>query len=65
MFATWYTFIDGELFKKGIDDDTLLQCLGKMEAMRVMTEIQECICGAHQAGVKIKLLLQRHSYYWP
>ena len=55
----------GELFKKGIDDDTLLRCLRKIEAMRVVAEIHEGICGAHQAGIKMKWLLRRHGYYWP
>ena len=53
-FATRFILLDGELFKKGIGDDTLLRCLGKVEAMRVMSEVHEGICGAHQAGIKMK-----------
>ena len=34
LFATRFILLDDELFKKGIDDDTLLRCLGKLEAMR-------------------------------
>ena len=64
MFATRFILLDGEQFKKGINDDTLLRCLGKIEAMRVMVEIHEGICRAHQAGIKMKWLLRRHSYYW-
>ena len=64
MFATWFILLDGELFKKGIDDDILFRCLRRMEAMRVMTEIHKGICGAHQTRVKMKWLLWRHSYYW-
>ena len=65
MFATRFILLDGELFKKGIDDDTLLRCLDKIEAMRVMAEVHKGICGAHQAGIKMKWLLRRHGYYWP
>ena len=65
MFTTRFILLDGELFKKGIDDDTLLRCLAKIEAMRIMSEVHEDICGAHQAGIKMKWLLRRHSYYWP
>ena len=65
MFATQFILLDGELFKKGIDDDILLRCLWKIKAMRVMVEIHEGICGAHQAGIKMKWLLKRHGYYWP
>ena len=64
-FAAQFVLLDGELFKKSIGDDTLLRCLGKMEAMRVMSEVHEGICGAHQAGIKMKWLLKRHGYYWP
>ena len=64
IFVTRFILLDGELFKKGIDDDTLLRCLGKMEAIRVIIEIHGGICRAHQAGVKIKWLLRRYSYYW-
>ena len=57
VIETQFILLDGELFKKGIDDDTLIQYLRKIEAIRVLTEIHECICGAHQAGVKMKWLL--------
>ena len=65
MFAARFILLDEELFKRGISDDTLLRCLGKKEAMRVMSEVYEGICGAHQAGIKMKWLLRRHGYYWP
>ena len=65
MFATRFILLDGELFKKGIDDDTLLRCLEKTEAIKVIAEIHEGICEAHQARIKMKLLLRRHGYYWP
>ena len=63
MFAARFVLLDEELFKKSIGDDTLLRCLGKIEAMRVMTEVHGGICGAHQAGIKMKWLLRRHGYY--
>ena len=63
MFTTQFILLDGELFKKGNDDDILLRCLGKIEAMRVIAEIHEGICGAHQVGIKMKWLLKRHGYY--
>ena len=47
MFANRFILLDGELFKRGIDDNTLLRCLGKVEAIRVMIEVHEGICGAH------------------
>ncbi|KAM2611892.1 hypothetical protein TB2_031940 [Malus domestica] len=33
--------------------------------MRVMAEVHEEICGAHQAGTKMRWLLRRYGYFWP
>ncbi|KAM2819384.1 hypothetical protein PS2_037809 [Malus domestica] len=32
--------------------------------MRVMAEVHEGICGAHQAGTKMRWLLRRYGYFW-
>ena len=60
-----YVLLDGELFKKSMKDEVLLRCVGKLEAMKVMGEVHEGICGAHQTGTKMKWLLRRYEYYWP
>ena len=52
------------LYKSG-GDGLLLECLFGMEALRVMVEVYEGICGAHQPGLKMRWLLRRHNYYWP
>ena len=59
-----YILFDDELYKKS-QDDLLLKCLGKHDAMLVMTEVHEGICGSHQAGIKIRWLIRRHGFYWP
>ena len=46
-------------------NDLLLRCLGKHEAMLAMAEVYEGICGAHQAGVKMRWMIRRHGFYWP
>ncbi|CAN6694311.1 unnamed protein product [Malus baccata var. baccata] len=46
-------------------DGLLLKCLGQEESMRVMAEVHEGICGAHQAGTKMRWLLRRYGYFWP
>ena len=43
----------------------MLKCLGEEESMRVMAEVHEGICGAHQAGTKMRWLLRRYGYFWP
>ena len=32
--------------------------------MHIMFEVHEGICGAHQAGTKMKWLIKRYCYYW-
>ena len=64
MRAVHYVIFDKELYKKG-QDDLLLRCLGKHEAMLAMAEVHEGICGAHQAGVKMRWMIRRHDFYWP
>ncbi|XP_059635981.1 uncharacterized protein LOC132278189 [Cornus florida] len=59
-----FVMIDGDLFRKSIKDDLLLRCASKKEAMKVMGEAHEGICGAHQAGIKMKWLIGRYAYYW-
>ncbi|XP_059627524.1 uncharacterized protein LOC132270362 [Cornus florida] len=59
LLAPHYILIDENLYKKSKEDGLLLRCLGKNESMRVMTESHLGICGAHQAGIKIRWLLRR------
>ncbi|CAL8992893.1 unnamed protein product [Prunus brigantina] len=62
--ARYYVIRDEILFRIGLDD-LLMKCLGKKEQLIAMTEVHEGICGAHQAGIKMRWLLRRHGYYWP
>ncbi|XP_058203009.1 uncharacterized protein LOC131317479 [Rhododendron vialii] len=47
--ALSYVLLGDELYKKGLEDDLLLRCLCHAEAMKVMAEVHEGICGAHQS----------------
>lgn len=58
-----YILFDDVLYRK--TDDIYLRCLGAKEATQVMQEVHEGICGAHQAGIKMKYLIRRHGYFWP
>ena len=44
------------LFKHGVDE-ILLKCISTEEAIQVMAEVHEGICGAHQLGIKMKWLI--------
>ncbi|XP_059658950.1 uncharacterized protein LOC132305303 [Cornus florida] len=59
LLAPHYIMIDEDLYKKSKEDGLLLRCLGKDESMRVMAETHLGICGAHQAGIKMRWLLIR------
>ncbi|CAN6695530.1 unnamed protein product [Malus baccata var. baccata] len=60
--ATKYVLWAKNLLRK-TPDGLLLKCLGQEESMRVMAEVHEGICGAHQAGTKMRWLLRRYGYF--
>ena len=33
--------------------------------MEVMKQVHEGVCGAHQAGIKMRWLIRRHGYFFP
>ncbi|CAN6542580.1 unnamed protein product [Malus baccata var. baccata] len=62
--ATKYVLWEENLLRK-TPDGLLLKCLGQEESIRVMVEVHEGICGAHQAGTKMRWLIRRYGYFWP
>ncbi|XP_027359296.1 uncharacterized protein LOC113867964 [Abrus precatorius] len=62
--AVNYIIVVNELYKMGVDG-TLLRCLSEHEAYIALAEIHEGICGAHQAGERMKWMLLREGLYWP
>ncbi|XP_057432273.1 uncharacterized protein LOC130725026 [Lotus japonicus] len=62
--ALSYTIIGNELFKKNVDD-TLLKCLSEDDAFIAVSAAHDGLCGAHQAGAKMKWMLFRQGMYWP
>ncbi|CAN6725686.1 unnamed protein product [Malus baccata var. baccata] len=61
---TKYVIWDKTMLRKTLDG-LLLKWLGQEESMRVMAEVHEGICGAHQARNKMRWLLRRYGYFWP
>ena len=51
--ALKYVLVDGELFRRS-QEGMLLKCLGIEEALKVMGEVHEGICGAHKSGPNMK-----------
>ena len=48
-----YVLIDGELFRRS-QEGVLLKYLDKEEAMKVMREVYEGVCGVHKSGSNMK-----------
>ncbi|GKU86485.1 hypothetical protein SLEP1_g1001 [Rubroshorea leprosula] len=46
-------------------DELLLRCLGPYESFQMLSDVHDGICGAHQAGIKMRWLIRRHGFFWP
>ena len=61
--ALKYVLIDGDLFTRS-QERVLLKCLNRDEALKVIGEVHEGVCGAHISGSNMKWLICRYRYYW-
>ncbi|XP_058192208.1 uncharacterized protein LOC131309616 [Rhododendron vialii] len=59
-----YVLLGQDLYRR-TSDGLLLLYVSKDQSMRIMGEVHEGTCGAHQAGDKMRWLIRRHGYYWP
>jgi ribonuclease HI len=55
--AIKFVLLDGRLFNKSLDE-VLLQCLGQEEAKKMMSEVHDGLCGAHQLAYQERSRLQ-------
>jgi hypothetical protein len=46
-------------------DGVLLQCLGQEEAKKMMSEVHDGLCGAHQSAYRMKWVVRHTGCYWP
>ncbi|XP_024177908.1 uncharacterized protein LOC112183806 [Rosa chinensis] len=58
-------FLRGDELRRRGEDDIDFRCVYGREVKRLMREVHEGVCGAHQAGPKMRWLIRRHGYYWP
>ncbi|KAM5554611.1 hypothetical protein ABKV19_022821, partial [Rosa sericea] len=58
-------FLRGEELRRRGEDGVDFRCVYGREAKRLMQEAHTGVCGAHQAGPKMRWLIRRHGYYWP
>ncbi|XP_016195951.1 uncharacterized protein LOC107637006 [Arachis ipaensis] len=59
-----FVLLADELYKKGIDG-SLLRCLSREDQNIALGEVHNGICGAHQAGKKMRWVLYRNHVFWP
>ncbi|KAM5585178.1 hypothetical protein ABKV19_004529, partial [Rosa sericea] len=64
FLALNYFLRNDELRRRG-EDGMDFRCVYRREAKRLMREAHAGVCGAHQAGPKMRWLIRRHGYYWP
>ena len=62
--ALKFVFLDDQLYYKSVDG-VLLKCLSQEEAKKVMYEVHEGLCGAHQSAYRMKWIIRRTGYFWP
>jgi hypothetical protein len=62
--AIKFVLFDGRLYYKSLDG-VLLQCLGQEEAKRMMSEVHDGLCGAHQSAYRMKWVIRQTGCYWP
>ena len=62
--ALKYVLIDDDMFRRS-QEGVFLKCLNKDEALKVIGELHEGMCGAHKFGSNMKWLISQYRYYWP
>jgi ribonuclease HI len=62
--AIKFVLLHGCLFYKSLHG-VLLQCLGQEEAKKMMSEVHDGLCGAHQSAYQMKWVIRHTGCYWP
>ncbi|XP_073051302.1 uncharacterized protein [Primulina eburnea] len=63
MRALNYVLVEGDFYRKGLDG-LLLRCIGFPEALEIMKQVHEGVCGADQSGIKMRWLIRRFFHQW-
>ena len=62
--ATHFILIGGHLYKRSITGP-YLRCLDHLEALYVLVELHEGVCGNHSGGRSLAHRAHSQEYYWP
>jgi hypothetical protein len=62
--AIKFVLLDDCLYYKSLDG-VFLQCLNQEEAKKMVSEVHDRLCGAHQSAYRMKLVIMNNGCYWP
>ena len=62
--AARFTIIGGHLYKRSFTGP-YLRCLSHSEALYVLAELHEGVCGTHSGGRSLAHRAHSQGYYWP
>jgi hypothetical protein len=62
--AIKFVLLDGRLYYKSLDG-VLPQCLGQEEAKKMISDVHDGMCGAHQSAYRMKRVIRQTGCYWP
>ena len=62
--ALKFVVLDDQLYYKSIDV-ILLKCLNQEDARKIIYEVHEGLCGAHQSAYRMKWIITRTGHFWP
>ncbi|CAA7030113.1 unnamed protein product [Microthlaspi erraticum] len=59
-----YCIMTGILYKRSLVEP-YLRCVNGLEALAILANTQDGICGSHSSGRALANSLKRHGYFWP
>ncbi|XP_057444228.1 uncharacterized protein LOC130736409 [Lotus japonicus] len=62
--ASFYTLVDGELYRRGIMSP-MLKCVDIRDALGIMAEVPEGVCSSKIGGRSLAVKVLRAGFYWP
>src|ERR1044072_8319880 len=62
--ASFYTLIDGELYRRGLSM-SFLKCIAGGQLEPIMAGIHDGVCASHIGGRSLAVKILRDGFYWP
>jgi hypothetical protein len=62
--ALKFVLLDERLYYKSLDG-VLPQCLSQEKVKKMMSEVHDGLCGAHQSAYRMKWVIRKTGCYWP